>query len=311
MARMLPCRSRVIPLALLCSTLPGCFLTHGQDSRPDGGAPLPADAGPPPPPPAFDAAPPPPIDPTCEPRQPDFACTDTETGSVPVGVPYALPIYIGDGTGCFCGETIECRAAVTGPGQLSLETALCSSEDDCGACLPYVSATCALPPLSEGVWRVQVDGLHAFELNVSDATPGVGPIDECQTTPVGDRTCGWVAPARPASVLQACFSAEAQAAQPVSVIVEDLCVPCGAVVGPCVVQRVANELRVVPTLLSSACDGPCPEMCTREVYDCAVPPLPAGEYTLRVDGLPEPGRLLVTEGGVPRPGMVCLSVPED
>lgn len=309
---MSPLACRVVPLATLCAFLPGCFLAHGQDPERDAGRPLPTDAGPPPPPPPFDAGPPPPIDPRCAPRALDFACTDTGTGSVPVGVPYALPIYVGDGTGCFCGESIDCRAAVTGPGELSLETALCGSDDDCGACLPYVRSTCALPPLSEGVWRVHVDGRYAFPLSASDDAPGLGPVDACASTPVGDEACGWTAPERPATVLQACFAAEAQAGQPTAVTVEDLCVPCGSVVGPCVVQRVADELRVVPTWVAAACDAPCRGMCDRQVYTCAIPPLPAGAYTVRVDGLPEPGRLLVSEGGgVPRPGMVCLSVPED
>jgi hypothetical protein len=247
------------------------------------------------------------LPPSCGPRALDVACTDTGTMMIPVGRPHALPVHFGDGRGCFCGETLACAASVVG-GELHLETAMCA-ELLCDGCFPYVDGTCPLPPMAEGSYRVRVNGLEAFDLLVSDATPAIGPVDQCVRPPSDALGCGYdYAPvAQPADEL--CHDAAAPAGRPIAVEVRSFCLPCGALWGPCQVIRTAQTVRVIPFRVTTRCDVDCPAECAESTTVCTIPPLEPGEYDVSVDGLEVSTRLVV--GDEPRPGRVCQSRPED
>ncbi|MBN8612076.1 MAG: hypothetical protein J0L92_15890 [Deltaproteobacteria bacterium] len=247
------------------------------------------------------------LDPSCSPRPLDVACTDTGTGFVPVGVPYALPVRFGDGSTCFCGEAIACAATVSGR-DLLLETRMCA-DLLCDGCFPYVEGTCALPPLDEGRYRVLVNGAPSFELDASNATPAIGPVDACLRPPVDEHACGWeLAP----SVLEAdelCHPPLARAGEPIAVEVHSFCLPCGSIWGPCTVTRTATSIHVSPTIVSSRCDVDCETDCLDRTTVCTIPPLEPGKYQLSVDGLDQIS--LFTAGDETREGRVCVSVSED
>src|SRR5688500_15308504 len=72
---------------------------------------------------------------------------------VRAGTPTTSPVLGGGRDACHCGETIECRARVSGAFTLELETALCTDGPLCEACFPFIEGTCALPALEAGRWR--------------------------------------------------------------------------------------------------------------------------------------------------------------
>lgn len=291
----------------------GCYLSTGW-SEPSPPARPGTDAGITPPPRPLDAGARPdagPIPPSCVEASVDFACTDTGNGSVPVGVSSLLPVYFGDGMGCFCGEQIRCSGVATEDGVLELTSYECS-ELLCDGCFPFVRGECELPPLSEGIWHVRVNGADAFELRASDAVPGVGPVDRCATVPRDTVGCGLGWPPRPEPVDQICVANEPVAGQPIAVHVTDFCHGCGDSSGPCEVTRTANTIHVQPLVLPTVCDIDCLEPCSFDESTCFIGPLEAGTYEVTVDGLD--GSLpihVVDAGSVPRPGDGCISVPED
>ncbi|MCC6875675.1 MAG: hypothetical protein IT378_15315 [Sandaracinaceae bacterium] len=302
-----------VPSILLGSLLAGCYVAHGLEldasGRADAGR---RDAG------RRDAYVPPiaasPLDaglpPSCSPRPLDIACTDTETSFVPTNVPYDLPVYFGDGEGgCFCGETLACRASVDA-NIIALDTAICA-EALCDACFPYVQGHCRLPPLAEGDYRVRVNGVEAFPLAVSDAQPAIGPVDQCRRPPDDPHGCGNQADPHALIPDEACHPNEAIAGLPIPITLRNFCFPCGSLWGPCQVIRTARTVRVIPWATTSSCDIDCIPGCFEGGTSCAIPPLEPGEYSLSVDGLPGTSRLLVSDGGITRPGQSCLSVPED
>jgi hypothetical protein len=227
-----------------------------------------------------------------------------------VGVPYELPVYFAGVDRCYCGEQIECRAELAPDGAIELTTYECA-DLLCDGCMPNVEGRCALPPLSEGVYHVRMNGLDVFDLNVSDATPGVGPVDECLTHPRDVAGCGWRWRPRPERTDQVCFPAEAPAGEPIGVAVTDFCLDCGSSVGPCQVTRTADHVHIQPTSLPPACIIDCDMECSLAESECIIPPLEPGTYTVTLEDVPGSAELHVVEGGVPRPGSACLSVPED
>ena len=315
--RAMPGRCHLVPamLLLVCGALlPGCFLIHGFGEPPrgrdaavpppgvrDGGRPPLLDAGP-----GRDAGP----LPSCPPSGFDFACTDTGNGAVPVGVPYELPIALGDLDQCFCGGQLECLTAVTGPGELAIRAFVCV-EVICDACFPFIRGACRLPPLSEGRWRVSVNEVPAFELNVSDAVPAEGPVDVCVTPAREGEHCGARWEPREELVGQICMPTNMPSGTPISVAVTDFCLGCGDVVGSCEVVRTADDIRVILCSLPPACDIDCDMECELAESRCVIPPLEAGEYFVHVDGLPDAVSLVVEDGIAPGPGRACLSLPED
>lgn len=308
-----------VPLAALVFAS-GCYLDHGRTSRRDsgtrvpppsvieGGAPPPTfDAGPPPP--TFDAGAP--FDagplPECPPVSFGFACTDTETGYVLPDTPTELPIFVGDLGECYCGENLDCVGAIVGPGQLELRAVMCPGV--CDGCFPFVEGSCALPPLSEGVWHATVDGEDAFDFMVSSATPGIGPVDRCHSVTVPEPICGseWFPRAEP--VDQLCVPTEMPAGTPIPVQLTDFCMGCGSSFGSCEVVVTANDVQVIPRSLTSSCDVDCPDMCFFAETTCYLPPLPRGEYNVRIDGIP--GVATLTMGDTPPSGALsCISRPD-
>ncbi len=299
----------LVPVLALFA-LAACYDDHGRGR----GA---GDAGPTPPPPLDAGTAPPPEPPPPEPPPPgcglvpaDFACTDTEMGTLPVGVPYALPVYFGDGERCYCGERLDCVAAITAPGVLDLTTYQCN-DLPCEACFPYVQGRCELPPLSAGRWHVRVNGASAFEIEAADVSPFV-PTDACLTRPNDALECGYEWPPRPEQSDQICHPGEARAGAPIRVRVTDFCHACGALWGPCVVTQSGSSIVVQPQSVTSSCDVDCPSVCTLSEASCWIPPLEPGEYTVSLLGLPGTTRLtVVPEGRPPRSGDACNSIPED
>lgn len=288
-----------------------CYLVHGLGGDP----PVTRDAGPTPlPPPLSDAGtppPPPPPPPGCVPAAADFACSDTGTGFVPVGTPYELPVYFGDGERCWCGEQLHCVASITAPGVLDLSTYECA-EFLCDGCFPFVQGHCPLPPLTEGRWHVRMNGLSVFDLEASNATPGVGPVDVCRTHPRDSLSCGWEWGPMDEPTDQICHPIEAVEGQPIPVSITDFCHSCGELWGPCTVTRTANQIDVRPSSVWSSCDVDCPVECALDETLCMIPPLEPGEYTISLSSLPSTTRLLVSPAGsTPRPGTACNSIDED
>jgi hypothetical protein len=221
-----------------------------------------------------------------------------------------LPVYFGDGSGCFCGEQIRCTGVAEEDGILELRSYECS-ELLCDGCFPFVVGECELPPLGEGTWQVRVNGSDAFELTVSDAVPAVGPVDRCATVPVDGFGCGYGWPPRPEPVDQICAANEPVSGQPVPVHVTDFCLGCGSVLA-CDVTRTASSIRVAPRVTGTFCDVDCLEPCQLGETTCFIPPLEVGSYEVSVEGLDGSIPIHVVEaGGIPRPGDACLSVPED
>jgi hypothetical protein len=303
-----------VPAIVLLS---GCYLDHGLDDPPppasDGGTgtepPTEFDAGPPPvEPPYFDAGP---IPEGCVPAPLDFACTRTETGMIPVGVAHDLPVYFGDVDRCYCGEQIRCEAHLAPDGAIELYTSMCS-EFLCDGCFPHVEGSCRLPPLAAGIYDVRVLGDNSFRIEVSDATPVIGPIDHCSRYPRDSISCGWQWPPSPEQTDQLCVPAEVTAGSPIYARVDDFCAHCGMIDGPCRVTRTASSIHVQPMSLASSCDVDCTDECSLEQITCVIPPLEAGTYTVTLEGIPGAATMVVHDPGVsPGPGNSCVSVPED
>lgn len=312
---------QVVPFVAAATLLPGCFLFHGTGDPPpapppsgrDAGIPTPAaDAGAPPM--RRDAGapiPPPPPPPGCSPHPIGVACTDTGNGAVPVGRPYDLPVAFGGPDECWCGESIACSGEVVAPGVVDLRSHLCA-EILCDGCFPYVSGTCALPPLDEGTWHVLVNGRDAFDLRVSDAEPGVGPVEAC-VTPAGEEIfgCPLVWTPAPEPVDQICVPGTVAPRSAIPIAVTDFCLECGYTLGSCEVVRTANEIQVLPTSIAPSCDILCGAACTYTESRCYIPALEEGDYRVTVPGLPDAILLHVDEAVPPMPGVACLSVPED
>lgn len=290
----------------------GCYVTHQRSdeldsaARPRVDASATGDASIPRMDAAFvrpDAA----FPPSCSPRALDVACTDTGTMMIPVGRPYELPVRFGDGRTCFCGEELACAATVRGR-ELRLDSVMCA-ELLCDGCFPYVEGRCSLPPMEEGTYRVVVNGMTSFELEVSDATPVIGPVDQCVRAPVDTIGCGWEFSPSAQSADELCHAPVARVGEPIAVDVRTFCLPCGALWGPCQVIRTATSVRVIPFRVTSSCDVDCDTECSDSTTVCTIPPLEPGKYELRVDGLDQTS--LFTVSDEPRDGRVCVSVPED
>lgn len=265
-------RSAYLFSALL---LPGC-LAHertgeGVDAGPGGRdvGPVFIDAG-------LDAALVPSADVgTCGIRAVDFACTDHGNGAVPAGAPFSLPVFLGDGVTCYCGETIACSASVSA-GVVELATAQCS-DLLCDGCFPVVSGTCAIPALDPGSYRVRVNGVDAMELVASNDVPGIGPVDVCETV-ADDHHCGLTWTPTLESIDSVCLPGGPPAGTPFALHVT-ASVACGAI-PQCEVQRTASHLRVVLRTVPTGCDVDCGGPTFPLTAACAVPALEPGDYDL-------------------------------
>jgi hypothetical protein len=303
------CACHPVPAVALCALLAsGCYLSHPR------GRPTPTpDAGPPDTPDATFFSPPRIIDgavgPSCPSKVADFVCTDTGTGFVPVGTPYELPIYVGDGETCFCGEAIQCTAALTAPGLIDLTTGQCVPTLLCSGCWSYLETRCALPPLAQGDYHVRINGRDALDLHASNARPAEGPVDACHTTAAEPDACGIVWAPRPEHIDEVCHDANASPGQPIAVAIQDFCFDCGDLWASCTVTRTASSIHIVPRATSSGCDIECDE-CVLAQTRCFIPPLESGEYDVTVEGMEGSTLLLVSEEVV-RPGRACNSIAED
>jgi hypothetical protein len=230
----------------------------------------------------------PPDGPSCGRRALDVACFDT----VSAGMPTAIEILAMEG-GCFCTHELRCTARIESAGRLELETHLCPEDAYCPACRSAVVGTCELPALSEGTWRVAVNGEDAFDLEVvgPDSPSGAGrrcvrraQADECEAR--------W--PPTDFEIEDVCYQPVAvDEGTRVQIRVRDRCGGGCWIRGPCHVEVVGDEVRVRASRLGDSCGTGCPPVCGLDEHVCVSPPLAAGEYRVRVEGLPSDGRLRI------------------
>jgi len=225
---------------------------------------------------------------TCPSERIDLACY----GFLAEGRDNALELLVGGDGGCYCGENIECRATVVAPGRLAIETAVCPGL--CEACFPFGGPMrCELPPLTEGVWSVSVNGAPAFTTNVAPA--GVAPERGEICHRVADQDDCAELPSRPFEASRLCVSSGGFPDERVAIRVVDPCGGCGTVRGECRVETFDDVVRVRPERLGISCDVDCPAVCIEREDVCWTPPLPAGTYRVMLEGSDE--SLTISVGG--------------
>lgn len=222
-----------------------------------------------------------PLDPSCGARPIDLTCLD----HVPAGRSIDVEVtFAGTDGECFCGQEIVCAATITGDHQLALSTSLCPLLPICRACEGPPVGACTLPPLTEGSWRVRLNGVDAHDLDVTP--PGVfpEPADVCIRRALpGD--CGITWPPSGFAVHSACHADGAHTGTRVPITVTESCGGC-TTIGPCEVSVVDGHLiRVSATSAPIGCDFVCPPVCSMDEHVCFTPPLPDGDYQVVVDGL--------------------------
>lgn len=308
-----------MPIVLACALgASGCYLFHEREVgarptspdasvvRPPDGGRAARDAGLP----ATDAA-----SPECGPGTfavgplpPRLLCGLTVDGVVRAGLAQEL-VALTDG--CHCAGTISCTARITGDHALAIDTLFCESpaiDCDCFDESPVTTFGCALPPLDAGTWSVAVDGRPALLLNAADGpipSERSGPIDICwEASPREDpeaRPCSWPSAAE-MFVAGFCHDNEVVAGAHVEIEVEGMH-SCEHDQADCEVVVVGDEIHITPRL--RACGDPCPtcELCAPIRHRCVTPRLSPGVYRVVSGG--QVSRLLVSAGGVPRPGIAC------
>lgn len=215
----------------------------------------------------------------------DLAC-DVDT--VRAGAPTTISVVVGGDGSCYCGERIECRARVSGPGTLALETGLCADGPLCEACFPFVEGTCDLPALTPGTWRVTLNGRPGFELEALEA--GVAPEWGETCTRLGDAlsVCEPSWPPVPNVVDMACAQSDVLAGTRLGIDLTDSCASACDATGPCTVSIFDDVVRVTPSTWQPSCDIACPAVCELRMETCYTPPLPAGEWRVLVEGYDAP-----------------------
>lgn len=297
-----------VHLCLLSLLATGCYQAHG---RRDPGAlpdarPIPTrDAGTfpdrRPPPPPVDAGP---VG-DCAPhtvRQTVRAhrtCIPTPRGTIPPDLAFFLPVSV---DGCFCEDTAGCRARISAPGTLALETWTCTDPSiDCDGCAVAPDGTmsmvarCEVPPLSAGLWRVEAAGSYAFELEVGPPDPISVSREVCRSFAAPDeRPDGAVCPDRgPGSVegVMACHALVGTAGRAIAIDLVDPCQPCCELPGTCTVTLEVDTLTIATDRRRCVCpsDGLCdPALCPSVTRTCHTPPLPVGMYRTVLDGAAGP-----------------------
>ncbi len=242
----------------------------------------------------------------CEDRPLDALC---DYSHVTAGVRQDLPVLFGAPSGdeCFCPELLQCEATIVEDGVLELRTQICREPGfACEACMPFVEGRCSLPPLTEGTWRVTMDGASAFELAV--ASPDVLPEwgRSCDT-PANAATdgCGTLWPPRDARPGSVCHQGDAYTNERVAIEVTHDCPPCNAPAGPCEVTIFDDVIRVETSTLDPACDIACPPACFPRTDTCLTPALPEGLWRVQVAGL-EGYESQIQVGAIDEPaGFIC------
>jgi hypothetical protein len=215
----------------------------------------------------------------CPSERIDLACY----GFLGEGIDNALELLVGGNGECHCGDAIACRATVVAPGRLALETGVCPGL--CDACFPFSEpARCDLPPLTEGIWQVSVNGAPAFSAAVGPR--GVVPERGAVCHRVADADGCAQLPSRPFEASRLCVSTQGFGEERVAIRVLDSCGGCGSVRGECRVD-VFDDVRVRPERLGISCDIDCPPVCIEREDVCWTPPLPPGTYRVMLDGAPD------------------------
>lgn len=227
----------------------------------------------------------------------------TEVDFVRAGSPTSLPTHI---RGCFCGESLTCEVSVDeGSRTIDMRTTLCRPDLLCDACHDLETG-CEVPALAEGRWSVRVNGDWAYDLDA--IPPDIHPerLDAVLVThaPV-DEACGIVWPPERYEPYFACITPEVETMREFAIQVWDECAPleCGHRGGHCKVTVLDGVITVTPHRTFTECDiAACPPVCMPREDVCWVPPLPAGDYEVRIPGETR-GRVRVTD--MPSPSEAC------
>lgn len=218
----------------------------------------------------------------CETRRADWTCLDSFAARS--GQPFELPVTFDT---CGCCPSTTCAVDVDRGAQvLRLTSGLCNDDVcDCDGCLAP-TARCEIPPLSEGNWRVEVNGDPAFVLPVSDDDFAPPPACVRYAAPGGD-LCEPTDPldSQPEHVDSVCIAGVATSSRHVARLVNE-CGGCESA-GVCtavVTERLTDDLpaggdiRLSPTRYFSACGGACPPVCIETERACPLPQLLAGGF---------------------------------
>lgn len=219
------------------------------------------------------------------------------TANVPTTISVALQ-------GCYCDGFVECSASIAGDHVLALTTNDCTDPDvDCDGCNPFLEGTCDLPPLEEGLWRIDVNGLPSFELQVipEDVLPERGST--CIRRGAEDESCGVGWPPGPLEPRLSCHPTHALPGRRVPITVSDPCGGCGTHAGPCKVDVFDDVIRVQPSTLYSLCDVDCPGVCVPRDDVCWTPRLEEGTWRVFIEGLDYESTIEVAPA--PSTGEIC------
>jgi len=276
-------------LRLLCqlvsvTLLGGCYLFHetGAEER-DGGrstgvsdaSARERDAGLPEPPRRIDGGFPEPLRDAgsadlCPPRRADMLCVDNPL--LPPRMANELPLRF---TGCFCDERTTCRLRVDGE-RIQVETGMCESLADCDACIPEIEVSCELPPLSRGVYQLDVNGSPAADLVVDFDSGLVPPPPVCVMLQEGCPFGSAEVSEREDRFDSACVDARLERGW---IELRDSCAECPAGEGICSVtyeERFTDDLPPggeirVEAMVDICPVGACDPSCEESVRRCAIP----------------------------------------
>lgn len=227
---------------------------------------------------------------TCVERRPSEVCFRAPVGGEPIELDVSM-----EGTDeCFCGQSLSCEAEGS-----SMRLEFCDSVPDCTECGAVPATRCVLPARTVGTHRIVQNGAWPqvlLELDVVE--PGVPRPEVCVRTAPWDCHDRWSHEPIPTEL--ACHDSTAQPGSRVTIHVEGRCERTGGP-GQCSVSVLGSEITVRATQAGTTCVG---EWCTPLIFDCVTPPLAAGSYTVRVEGLDGVSTLEVSDRGEP-PVEVC------
>lgn len=301
----------------LALSLTGCYATHSVGDDEDVGrdaaaldaraldartgrdaAPL--DAG------RFDASrdAPDPGDAFCLPNPDDhvvLACVLNATGVIPAMRESTLSL---DRSACVCAAQRSCSVRVEGD-ILRVETRSCIEDVECDSC--DSDQACTVPPLPAGPYRLVVDGLEVYTLNVGGGD-AMTPGPRCYRMPapyseLSDDFC--IAPRAVNGFTQECHRHLEDVGARATITVTSQCLDCNLWTGGCEARVEGTRIILSPrlqdcTCTMRGCSGACAACATHEVV-CTTPALRAGNYTIEAPVRGVFGNLQVEDVSSPSP----------
>ena len=213
-----------------------------------------------------------------------LACVLNSMGVIP---PMRESRLILDRSACVCAAQRACSVRVDGD-ILRIETRSCEEEVECDSC--DFDQTCVVPPLPPGQYRLVVDGLETYSLDVGGALPApAGP--RCYRLPaprsdLPDDFC--TAPRGISDFSRACHRPLEDVGARATITLTSTCLDCNLWSGGCEARVEGTRIVLSPrlqdcTCTMSGCAGVC-ESCTTHEITCTTPALRAGDYTIETPG---------------------------